>query len=172
MNQTTAPNRCPANLGWLWGLLVGLVLAVIVGLGVYFFMVAAAERAAGRAGDAPAGAEEGGGPPANMGPPPTTVKVGKVENQMMQQRVMVVGRLMEVKRSTVASEVEGRVTALLTPAGREVIGGETVIARVDSVWSRLAVEQARADLAAANATAVRSEPPRPSVVTLPSSSTP
>lgn len=156
MNQTTATNRCPANLGWLWGLLVGLVLAVIVGLGVYFFMVAAAERAAGRAGDAPAGTEEGGGPPANMGPPPTTVKVGKVENQMMQQRVMVVGRLMEVKRSTVASEVEGRVTALLTPAGREVIGGETVIARVDSVWSRLAVEQARADLAAAKATARQS----------------
>lgn len=153
MSQNKTANASPASLGWLWGLLAGVMLAVVVGLGVYFYMAAAAERSANAMDQAK---EEQGGPPADQGPPPTTVKVAQVKTQSMQQRVMVVGRLLEVKRSTVASEVEGRVTELLAPAGRKVVGGETVIARVDSVWSQLAIEQAQADLAAAQATARQS----------------
>lgn len=153
MSQNNTANASPTNLGWLWGLLGGVLLAIAVGLGVYFYMAAAAERSAGAVGPA---ADEQGGPPKDQGPPPTTVKVAAVKSQAMQQRVMVVGRLMEVKRSVVASEVEGRVTELLTPAGRTVVGGETVMARVDSVWSLLAMEEAQADLASAQATARQS----------------
>ncbi len=153
MSKTQSANASAPNLGWLWGLLGGVLLAIIVGLGVYFYMLSAIERASGTTPD---GTEEQGGPPADAGPPPTSVKVAQVKTQVMQQRVMVVGRLMEVKRSTVAAEIEGRVTELLTPAGREVVGGQTVIARIDPVWSNLAVEQAKADLASAQATARQS----------------
>ena len=157
MNQTTKQNTSASpssGSGWLGGLLVGLAVAVTVGLGVFFYM--SAERAAaGGASGGPGEKEQGGAPP-DAGPPPTTVKVAQVTTQTMQQRVMVVGRLMEVRRSVVAAEIEGRVTELLTPAGRKVVGGETVIARIDPVWSNLAVEQAEADLSSARATARQS----------------
>jgi RND family efflux transporter MFP subunit len=155
MSQNTPTNASATNLGWLWGLLGGCVLAVVVGLGVYFYMAAAAEGSAGAMSGAQ-DEEEQGGPPPDAGPPPTSVKVAQVTRETMQQRVMVVGRLLEVKRSVVASEIEGRVTELLTPAGRTVIGGETVMARIDPVWSNLAVQQAEADLAKAKATARQS----------------
>ncbi|MFN3168744.1 MAG: efflux RND transporter periplasmic adaptor subunit [Phycisphaeraceae bacterium] len=151
-----APRAQPVGLGWLWATLGALVLAGGVGVAVYFYMSwqhgrsvdAQVQRAVA---EASAAAKQG-----PQGPPPATVRVAQVSEQSAKQRVMVVGRLLEVKRSTVASEVEGKVVELLTPAGREVVGGETVIARVDPVWSRLAVEQAQADLAAAKATARQS----------------
>lgn len=158
MNQTTnqktsAPRS--GGLGWLWGLLVGVVIAALMGLSLFLYMMYQGEKLVRQSLDQVL-EEQAQGPPADAGPPPTSVKVAQVGTQTMQQRVMVVGRLLEVKRSVVASEVEGRVTELLMPAGRTVVGGESVIARVDSVWSDLAVEQAKADLAAANATARQS----------------
>ncbi|MEO0476780.1 MAG: efflux RND transporter periplasmic adaptor subunit [Planctomycetota bacterium] len=157
MNQPTQANKVAKDrigLSWLWGLLGGLVFVVLMGLAFVFYMLYQGEKTARQELDETlAGMQQ---QPQQQGPPPTSVKVAQVTSQVMQERVMVVGRLQEVKRSIVASEIEGRVTELLTPAGREVIGGETVIARVDSVWSTLAVEQAKADLAAAEATARQS----------------
>lgn len=140
---------------WVWLGMAGmaLVLSLLVGLGVYFYMAASAARAAeavAAAGGGGASEEE------EEGPPPASVKVAAVSERVTQQRIRVVGRLMEVKRSTVAAEVEGRVLELLTPAGREVVGGESVMARIDPVWSELAVRESEADLAAARATARRS----------------
>ena len=86
MSQSQTTTASPKNLGWLWGLLVGLAIAVLVGLGVYFFMVTVAERAAGAMADA-AGGEAGGGPPASQGPPPTTVKVAQVTSETMYPTV-------------------------------------------------------------------------------------
>lgn len=159
MNQvdnknTSAPNA--GGLAWLWGLLGAVLFAGGVGIAVYFYMSAASERSIDAIVDARLAEQAEAQKQAPQGPPPTSVKVAQVQEQAMQQRVMVVGRLKEVKRSVVASEVEGRVTELLTPAGRTVVGGESIIARVDSVWSQLAVEQATADLAAAKATARQS----------------
>lgn len=143
------------SLAWLWGLLGGLIVVALMAVSALLYVRSASQ--AGTIEDLETQlADLQSGPPEDQGPPPTTVKVAQVVKQEMQQRVMVVGRLMEVKRSIVASEVEGRVTELLTPAGRTVVGGESVIARVDSVWSDLAVEQAKADLAAAQATARQS----------------
>ena len=149
--KNAAPPTTRVGFAWLWGLLGGLAVVGLLGLSAVLFMMYQREKAARQDSDeALAQIEQ---QPAGNFVPSTSVKVAQVSTQVMQERVMVVGRLEEVKRSTVASEVEGRVTELLTPAGREVVGGETVIARVDSVWSTLAVEQAKADLAAAEATA-------------------
>lgn len=159
MTTQTPPQASPqaksGSLPWLGGGLVGLLVVVLMGLAFFFYMKYQGEKLVRQSLDE-ALAQQEQGPPPDAGPPPTTVKVAPVASEIMQQRVMVVGRLKEVKRSVVASEVEGRVTELLTPAGRSVIGGETIIARVDSVWSDLAVEQARADLAAVRASARRS----------------
>lgn len=91
-----------------------------------------------------------------QGAPPASVRVTAVKQEMLQQRVSVVGRLREVRRAMVASEIEGRVLEVLVKGGDEVSGPEgdepgTLIAKVDAVWANLAVEQARADLAAAKA---------------------
>jgi len=154
-----APKPAPkpaAGLGWLWATLGACVFAAGVGVAVYFYMTwqhgqsvdAQVQQAVA---EASAAAQQ-----QPQGPPPATVRVAQASEQTARRRVMVVGRLMEVKRSTVASEVEGKVVELLAPAGRDVVGGETVIARVDPVWSKLAVEEAQADLAAAKATAQQS----------------
>lgn len=91
-----------------------------------------------------------------QGAPPAAVRVTPVKQEMLQQRVSVVGRLREVRRATVSSEVEGRVLQVLVKVGDELTGPRgdepgTPIAKVDAVWANLAVEQARADLAAAQA---------------------
>ncbi|MFK7790912.1 MAG: efflux RND transporter periplasmic adaptor subunit [Phycisphaeraceae bacterium] len=158
MNQTTQNNASPRKhgaLAWIGWLAAFVVIAGLIGLSGFFFMQSA-KQAKTIVDLEKTVADSKAGPPPDAGPPPTNVKVAQVTKQKMQQRVMVVGRLMEVKRSVVAAEIEGRVTELLAPAGRTVIGGETVIARIDPVWSNLAVEQAKADVASAQATARQS----------------
>lgn len=154
--NTNTSNPSSSSLGWLWGTIGALVLAVLVGVGVYFITGQIHQRQLETLVDQRVEERMAAMAQEPQGPPPATVKVEAVRKDRAQQRVMVVGRLQEVKRSVIASEVEGRVVELLTPAGREVVGGKTVIARVDSVWSTLAVEQAQADLASAQATANQS----------------
>lgn len=154
-NKEIKATRGPGGLAWVWGVLGGVVLIVLIGMCVLFYTMYRGEKAE-RVKQEQTLAEMSDKPGEEDKVPPTSVKVAQVGRETMQERVMVVGRLMEVKRSVVASEIEGRVTELLAPAGREVVGGETVIARVDSVWSSLAVEQAQADVASAEATARQS----------------
>lgn len=158
MKKSRTRNAKSRGLAWLWGSLgaLALALAVAVGLGVYFATAWQHQRSVDARVAERVAQQAEAMKQAPQGPPPTTVKVKQVGEQTTRQRVTVVGRLMEVRRSVVASEVEGKVLELLTPAGREVIGGQTVVARVDPVWSNLQVEEAKADLAAAQATASQS----------------
>ncbi|MBX2851843.1 MAG: efflux RND transporter periplasmic adaptor subunit [Phycisphaeraceae bacterium] len=154
-NKQTTASKGPGGLAWVWGVLGGVVFIGLIGLCALLYTMYQGEKAVRQQHDQTL-AELAQKPPGGDPTPPTSVKIAQVATATMQERVIVVGRLLEVKRSTVASEIEGRVTELLAPAGRGVVGGETVIARVDPVWSSLAVEQARADLAAAEATARQS----------------
>lgn len=153
-NKQSAPANGP--LVWLGVVGITLVFSLLVGGGVYLYMAAMIERKADAIAEAKIAEQAAAMAQQPQGPPPASVKVAKVGKRLAKQRIQVVGRLMEVKRSTVASEVEGRVVELLTPGGRDVVGGQTVIARIDPVWSELLVEQAAADLAAAQATSVQS----------------
>lgn len=83
--------------------------------------------------------------------PPAQVRVGRVEQQALRERFDVVGRLQELRRATVAAEVSGRVLEVPIDAGDPVVGGETVLAQIDGVWARLALREAEARLAAAQA---------------------
>ncbi len=98
---------------------------------------------------------EGGGPP--QGPPPAMVRVAQIEQQTMQNRWSVVGRLREIKRSTVAAEQEGRVIEVDFEEGDAVHQGETVLARIDPVWAELALRSAKAQLGEGQASVAEAE---------------
>ncbi len=156
MKPTENTARPTGRLNWFWGLLGAIALAAGVGLGVWFWKDRSHQQSIDAQVQQRVDEQVAAMADAPQGPPPTSVRVAQASLRTAQQRVTVVGRLEEVRRSVIASEVEGRVLRLLTPAGHEVVGGETLIAQVDPVWSGLAVEQAQADLAAAQATARQS----------------
>ncbi len=110
------------------------------------------------AGGAPVG-DHGGGPPGGgpMGPRPATVRVAEAQMKTLRQRVAVVGRLREVRMATVAAEVEGKVLDVPVQEGDPVVGGETVLARIDGVWAALDLARTQAQVAAAQATLDQSE---------------
>jgi membrane fusion protein, multidrug efflux system len=94
--------------------------------------------------------ESPAGPP--QGPPPALVRVAEVQQQKVQSKLDVVGRLQEVRRAVVAAEQEGRIVAVPVEEGSAVDGNKTVIAKIDDTWMKLATENARARLAVADAT--------------------
>jgi len=89
------------------------------------------------------GGKEGG--PENE-PPASLVRVRVAERKVIQPQRPIVGRLVEVRKVTVASEVTGKIVDMPVEEGTPVVGGETVLARVDDVWSRLAADRCRAQL--------------------------
>lgn len=86
----------------------------------------------------------------DAGPPPALVRVGLVEVQTLQKRWDVIGQLREVRQSIVAAEVAGKVVQVAVEEGDAVVGGETVLARIDGVWAQTQLAKAEADLAAAH----------------------
>lgn len=92
-----------------------------------------------------------GQPDAGGGPPPALVRAGEVRKEQVQDQWPVVGRLQEVRRAIIAAEQSGRIVAMQAEEGDVVVGGQTVLARVDEVWARLALRSAQANLAQAHA---------------------
>ncbi|XAM01703.1 efflux RND transporter periplasmic adaptor subunit [Phycisphaeraceae bacterium D3-23] len=140
------------HTAWLGALAGTVVLALAVGASVWLVMNRQyGERfeKAVQLGVDEQMAAMGGGP---AGAPPTEVVVASVVSETVQDHARVVGRLREVRRAVVASEVEGRVLEVRVDVGSHVTS-ETVIAVVDDVWAKLQVEQAEADLSAARARA-------------------
>ncbi len=93
-------------------------------------------------------AESQGPPP---GPPPASVRMDEVTVQTLRQRTAVTGRLRELQMATVAAEVEGKVLQVPVVEGDPVVGGETVLARIDGVWAEQNLKRAEAQVAAAQA---------------------
>ena len=91
-----------------------------------------------------------GGKPA-AGPPPALVRVGVAQKKIIQPQRPIIGRLVEVRKVTVASEVTGKIIDIPVEEGTPVVAGETVLARVDDVWCRLTLERCRAQVASAEA---------------------
>lgn len=89
---------------------------------------------------------------AQGGPPPALVRVGEITQETLQARFSVVGRLQEVRSAVVAAEVEGKLIEVTVEEGDTVVGGETVLARVDPVWTRLMRDAAKARVRSAQAT--------------------
>lgn len=88
---------------------------------------------------------------ASVGPPPARVRFGVVQEQTLQARTELVGRLREVKRAQVAAQQYGQLVAVPMEEGMQVAAGQTVLARIDDIWARLGFERATAQLEQAEA---------------------
>jgi len=139
--------------------------AAVVLLGVWLLSAVGAgggDQAAsqGPAGGGPGGpGASGGGPSGGSGggPPPATVRLGMAERRTVQSRFQVVGRLQEIRRATVAAEVSGKIVQVPVEEGDAVIGGKTVLARIEDTWAKLELAAAEAEVASAEATLDQSE---------------
>lgn len=96
--------------------------------------------------------DEGGG-----GGFPASVVLNTVKIESIQNRIQLVGRLEEVRRATVASEVEGRVIAMKVDEGDLVVAGETVLAQIDEDFAKLDLAAAKAEQARAEAELERAQ---------------
>lgn len=85
------------------------------------------------------------------GPPPATVRVGVAKTQELFQHFSVVGRLVELRSSSVAVETDGRVIAVNAEQGDQVTGGVTIIAKIDDTWAKINLQDAQAQIAQAQA---------------------
>ena len=79
------------------------------------------------------------------------VRVGTAERKAIRPQRSIIGRLIEVRKVTVASEVAGKIIDLPVEVGTSVIAGQTVLARLDDVWPRLAAQRSQAMLDSARA---------------------
>ncbi len=150
----TLPRRFPALLAASATLQI-MLLTMLLAISLAATATAQpAEESKDKPGDAPAAAPMDGPP---QGPPPALVRFGQVEQQTLQDQWPVIGRLREVRRATVATEVFGRIIAMPVDEGTRVEGGKTIIAKVDPVWTDTAVESAQAALAQAGATVLQVE---------------
>jgi RND family efflux transporter MFP subunit len=73
------------------------------------------------------------------------------ERKTVQPQRPIIGRLVEVRKVTVASEVIGKILDLPVEEGTPVVAGKTVLAQIDDVWSRLALNRCKAQAASTEA---------------------
>lgn len=83
--------------------------------------------------------------------PAAFVRIGAAERRMVHPTRKLVGRLVEVRKVTLQSEVTGKIVAMPIDEGTAVEAGETVIAQIDDVWARLAKERIAAEMASIRA---------------------
>ena len=89
-------------------------------------------------------------PDAGMGGmPPGKVRVASSRNDTIQQRFRVVGRLREIRRATVSSEISGRLIEVPVEEGDVVTGGKTVLGKIDDIWAKADLADAEAQVAEA-----------------------
>jgi len=88
---------------------------------------------------------------AQGGPPPALVRVDAVVTEAITEMRVVTGDLRAVRRATVASREAGAVIELPLEVGQRVEEG-ALLARLDARRLEIMLEQANADLAAAQAT--------------------
>ena len=103
-------------------------------------------------------AQPGGKPDGGQGgPPPALVGVGEVQTQNLQARWEAIGRLREVRRTVVAAEQPGRVVEIPVDEGDHVTATDTVLARIDDIWERLAYQSAEANFKQAQASVAEAQ---------------
>ncbi|MEX1090912.1 MAG: efflux RND transporter periplasmic adaptor subunit, partial [Phycisphaeraceae bacterium] len=91
------------------------------------------------------------------GPPPAMVRFGQVQQQELENQWEAIGRLHEQRRTLVATETTGKIVQMPVTEGDAVIGGKTVLVKIDPVWVQLNDQQSRADLQRSKATVLEIE---------------
>ena len=91
---------------------------------------------------------ESGGDKDSADPPAAPVRVGTARREAVRPEKLLVGRLHEIHRTTIGSEVEGKVLAVNVENGSPIEAGKTVLASIDKTWLRLSKlkQQARIEV--------------------------
>ncbi len=95
----------------------------------------------GKPGAGDGSGEKGASPAAPgkpQGPQAMLVRVGTVQREAIIPVRTLVGDLIAVRKATIPSEVAGKVVELPVDEGTRVVGGETLLARIDDTWTTLA----------------------------------
>jgi len=83
--------------------------------------------------------------------PPAPVRVDVAQRKSIRPQKSIIGRLVEVRKVTVASEVTGKIIDLPVEEGTRVDEKKTVLAVVDEIWCSLALDRCRAQAASTKA---------------------
>lgn len=78
--------------------------------------------------------------------PPALVRAAEASRREIRPTKPLYGRLVEVRKVTVSSEVTGKILQMPAEEGTLVEEGKTLLASVDEVWSRLAIEKIEAEI--------------------------
>jgi len=127
--------------------IVGIVLALVAGLGYYMFGAGGSDEAA--KGGAPGAAK--GGPPGAFAQPPMTVALTKVARASLQAYVEVVGSLVGAQTVDVVPRAQGRLQSITVRIGDRVSKGQ-VLAKVEDQELREQLRQSDASYEVARAT--------------------
>ena len=86
------------------------------------------------------------------GPQALLVRVGTIERKAIVPVKRLVGDLIAVRKATIPTEVAGKVVELPVDEGTKVVGGKTLLARIDDTWTNLAVAKIATQIAEKEAT--------------------
>ncbi len=133
-------------------LVVAITAFLLGGLACYSVL-----DACGLSSDEPAtgsGGPKGGPPGKGKGPgsPDLLVRVGTIERKSIVPVRTLVGDLIALRRATIPAEVAGKVTELPVDEGTRVVGGETLLARIDDTWTNLEEAKIKTQIAEKEAT--------------------
>ncbi|RCS47610.1 efflux RND transporter periplasmic adaptor subunit [Bremerella cremea] len=92
-------------------------------------------------------ASKGAGSGKGNAPKAQLVRTGVVEKKPIVPVRALVGDLMAVQSSTIATEVAGKILELPVDEGAKVIGGQTILARIDGTWTALEADKIAAQIA-------------------------
>ncbi|MDR1924053.1 MAG: efflux RND transporter periplasmic adaptor subunit [Planctomycetaceae bacterium] len=130
------------------------VLLLFTGLLAGYFL----SVASGNAGDRDSISSGAGGDKADVGGkkdagktprrarPAAPIRVELVRKNLISNARLFHGRLVEVQRSRISTEVSGLVRELPIEIGMKVKGGETLFAQIDTTWLSLIIEQTEAEI--------------------------
>lgn len=143
-----SPQRSPSQR-WLVLLLAVSLTALLAGAGIAGWWISAnnakqlsdAQFLKSRLESLGAAADQGPAPR-----PPALVRVAKASRRVIHPTKPLYGRLVEVRKVTVSSEVTGKILDMPVEEGTLVDEGTTLLASVDKVWCELAIEQTDAEI--------------------------
>ncbi len=117
----------------LFVLAVSITTFLLGGLACYWALGTLGGPAAAHGSGDTAGAPASKG----QGPQPLLVRVGTIERKAIVPVRTLVGDLIAVRTATIPTEVAGKVVDLPVDEGTKVVGGETLLARIDDTWTTL-----------------------------------
>lgn len=134
-----------------------MVLIVSVAVTTFFLGGMASYWAMNRYGPEPGGPAAGNGPggaqggraakSGDRGPQALLVRAASVQRKPIVPVRALVGDLIAVRQATIPSEVAGKVIELPVDEGTKVVGGETLLARIDDTWTKLDVAKIATQIA-------------------------